>query len=674
MCLNLQREIKRKTITYGIGALFLALLLTSVVYNYGVQNNVPLEPAALPQTDNPPEASIPFEPEPAPEPTIPSEPYTPPEPSFPPEPTNPPEPSAPIEFSNLKTFSSQQEMENFLKIGMEEAKQFQTYPEFSLFESGQRESSAQDAQSLAPEATPEYSTTNIQVEGVDEADIVKSDGEFLYVVSGSTIYILRAYPTNQAEILSKIELDITYGAQIYVNDDKLVVLGNSNWFYTYGIREEMAVTDSALGIWPYMYNEEMFVRVYDVSDKTDPILSRTMLVNGTLSGSRMIGDYVYVVINQPIIQQSNNETDFEVILPQISGDHVIEVQPDEIRYIDVPDVYYRLTSIVAVNVMNDTKTPTYEAFLAGQTTNMYVSLNNMYLVVPNTNIWILRDMGGELRDETLIYRIKLDQEKIIVMAEGSVSGFVLNQFSMDEYNSFFRVATTEWTIDGSINNLIVLNMNLSVVGKLEGLAEGERIYSARFMGDRCYLVTFRQIDPFFVIDVANPTEPAILGYLKIPGFSGYLHPYDETYIIGIGKEDSNLKLSLFDVTDVSAPTENAKYVVEADWSESMVLWDPKAFLFDKTKQLLALPVSVNYYQTLVPGTFWQGAYIFDVSLDQGFTLEGNITHRNLLDQFDGGLEVRRMLYIANVLYTISDKLVKMNDMDSLDFIDQVKLS
>ena len=672
----MQREIKRKTLTYGIGALFLAFLLTSIVYNFGLSNNITPEPGPQPQPTIPSEPSIPSEPqpEPTPEPNVPSEPYTPPEPNLPldPDPTPSPEPDTPIEFSNLKTFSNQQELENFLKIGMEQAEQFQTYPQFNLIGGTQRETLAMD--SLTSEAKSDYSTTNIQVEGVDEADIVKSDGEFLYVVSGSTIYIMKVYPPNQAEILSKIELNITYGAQIYLNEEKLVIIGNHNWYYTYGTREEIAIADQAMTIGPYMYNEEMFVKVYDVSDRSNPVLSRTIFVNGTLTGSRMIGEYVYFVTNQPIMQPTSNKTEIDILLPTISGDHNKEIQPDEIRYVDVPDLYYRLTTIIAVNVINDANEPTYESFLTGHTTNMYVSLNNMYLVVPNTNIWILRDNGNEIRDETLIYRIKLDQETIITMAEGSISGSILNQFSMDEYNNFFRVATTEWTFEGSINNLFVMNMTMNVVGKLEGLAEGERIYSARFMGERCYLVTFRQVDPFYVIDVANPTEPTVLGYLKIPGFSGYLHPFDQNHIIGIGKEDNNLKLSLFDVTDVSTPTETAKYTVDADWSDSMALWDHKAFLFDKSKQLLSLPVSVNYYQTLVPGTYWQGAYMFDVSLERGFTLEGNVTHRNLVDQFEYGLEVKRILYIDNVLYTVSEKLVKMNNLESLSYIDQIELS
>jgi uncharacterized secreted protein with C-terminal beta-propeller domain len=665
---NLHREIRRRTLTYAIGALFLVVLLSSVIHNFGVQIETSFDMGPTPNENNLPDST------PSPEPTLPPFPNIPPEPNFPPVPTSPPEPIVPVEFSNLKTFSSRQELEIFLEVGMEEAKQFQSIPQFGLFDGGVREAVAGDAQAMAPEAGTDYSTTNIQVEGVDEADIVKSDGEFLYVVSGSSIYLLKVFPPNQAVLLSKIDLEENYGSQIYLNGDKLVVLGNRNWNIMYGVPEGIAVAEDSMRIAPYYYQEEMFVKVYDVSDRSNPVLTRTVFVNGTVSGSRMIGDYVYAVINQPITAQRSNQTGFDVVLPKISGDHVLDVQPEEIRYIDAPDYYYRLTSIVAVDVMDDSLEPTYESFLAGYSSNMYVSLNNLYLVVPNTNIWMLRESGDIARDETLIFRIKLDQEKIVAMAEGSVSGYVLNQFSMDEFDGFFRVATTEWTVDGSINNLFVLDMNMSVVGKLGNLAKGEQIYSARFMGDRCYLVTFRQIDPFFVIDLADPTDPNVLGYLKIPGFSGYLHPYDQNYIIGLGKQDNNLKLSLFDVTDVTSPIEKAKYVVSGDWSDSMALWDSKAFLFDKSKQLLALPVSVNSYNRILPGTYWQGAYVFGVTLEQGFNLEGTITHLNPIDQYNGGLEVKRILYIEDILYTVSDKMVKINDLESLNPIEQLELS
>ena len=462
--------------------------------------------------------------------------------------------------------------------------------------------------------------------------------------------------------LSKITLNETYNVNIYVNGSKLAVLGNHF---------------APIGTY-YTYTGEASIKIYDISDKTSPDLTRNLSLNGTLSGSRMIGNYIYATANQLAVQSNNNKTDF-VILPKISlGDTVKEVQATEIRYINVPDVSYYFTTVIAVNIINDAQEPTHETFLTGSTACMYVSQSNMYLAVPNTSIWLLSAEISGTQDKTFIYRVRLDEEKIVCEAEGSVSGYVLNQFSMDEYNGFFRIATTKWTNTGSQNNLFVLNMSLNIVGELPNLAPSERIYSARFMSDRCYLVTFKQVDPFFVIDLSNPTEPKVLGYLKIPGFSGYLHPYDENHIIGIGKQDNNVKLSLFNVTNVTAPTETAKFIVSGDWSDSTVLTDHKAFLFDESKQLLVLPVSIDfikvkdneYYTT----NYWQGAYVFNITLSDGFALRGNVAHQeNGVGGWESSYQVKRALYIENVLYTMSDKKIKINSLEDLALLKEIEL-
>src|SRR5208337_3268631 len=180
-------------------------------------------------------------------------------------------------------------------------------------------------------------------------------------------------------------------------------------------------------------------------------------------------------------------------------------------------------------------------------------------------------------------------------AQGSVPGYTLNQYSMDEYNGYFRVATNWWQGNTEINNIYVLDSNLSIVGKLEGLAPNENLYAARFINDTCYLVTSNQTDPFFVIDLSNPEAPKVAGELQIPGSSSYLQPYDANHVIGLGLENDTVKLSLFDVTDISNPTEIASYSVEGNYSSSTALNDPKAFLFDLQKQLLVIPVSINNY-------------------------------------------------------------------------------
>jgi inhibitor of cysteine peptidase len=580
-----------------------------------------------------------------------------------------------------------------------------------------------DAQVALPTAAEaaetDYSKTNIQVEGVDEADIVKTDGEYIYVVSGGNVTIVKAYPPEEGRVLSKISL--TGGiAGIFINGDKLAVFETEYGVYplyeggvAYDLDSSSEEVNKPTGDdetsssspptngsapddetrtsssssepkngstpeeptkvpEPIVYEPPTTsIKVYDISNRGNPVLKRNFSVDGNYFSSRMIGDYVYVVATQWAVFI---ETD--VFLPRVHSDNETDIIPaDDIYYYNFSDSSYSFTTIVALNIQNDAQEPTHQTILLGGTSTIYVSQNNIYLTFPNYT-WQENETM-----KTTIQRIKINKQAITFAAQGEVPGYILNQFSMDEHNGYFRIATTtnNWRTFAeeatSKNNVYILDMNLNIVGKLEDLAPGEQIYSARFMGDRCYLVTFKQIDPFFVIDIANPTEPKVLGYLKIPGFSGYLHPYDKNHIIGIGKQDNNVKLSLFDVTDVTAPTETAKYIVEAEYSDSPVLYDHKAFLFDKPKQLLALPVSTNIFWLRGGNSgYWQGAYIFDISLEQGFILEGTITHQNITDQFEYDHSVKRILYIGDVLYTISGMKVKMNNLETLAEINEVELS
>jgi uncharacterized secreted protein with C-terminal beta-propeller domain len=245
-------------------------------------------------------------------------------------------------------------------------------------------------------------------------------------------------------------------------------------------------------------------------------------------------------------------------------------------------------------------------------------------------------------------------------------------------------------------------MNLNIVGQLENLAPGEKIHSARFMGSRCYLVTFKKIDPFFVIDLSDPYEPRVLGELKITGYSDYLHPYDENHVIGIGKETveadegnfawyQGVKISLFDVTDVSNPIEIDKYEIGNRGTDSPVLQDHKAFLFDRAKSLLVMPVWVaEINETKYPnhpsnayGEFvFQGAYVFNITLSEGLVLKGRITHltstqletsRYYYYNDGSSYYVERSLYIDDVLYTISHRKIKMNSLDNLAEINEAEL-
>ncbi|UCE96732.1 MAG: beta-propeller domain-containing protein [Candidatus Bathyarchaeota archaeon] len=568
----------------------------------------------------------------------------------------------------LSKFSSYEELVNFLNASS-------SYTNYR-----QGEFWALDAAKGAETTAPEYSTTNIQVLGVDEADIVKTDGEHIYIISNQSIYILKAYPSEEAEVLAQIKVNGTLHG-MFLNNDKLVVLGSS--YYEWGIMPEIARSYR----WPYS-TPRTFIKVYDVSNKTHPISTRNVTLDGSYFSSRMIGNYAYTVISE--VTWLNGS---EVKLPVIHHNDLIrEVPATDIHYSNVTDYGYVFTTIIAVNVQNDDEVPTDMTILVGYTGNMYVSLNNIFI----TLFGYSATLGVE---KTLIYRIHVDGSIIESEANGEVPGRVLNQFSMDEYNGHFRIATTTGWGGNSQNHVYVLNSSLGIVGRLEDLAQGETIYSARFMGSKFYLVTFRKVDPLFVIDLQNPEKPIVLGALKVTGYSDYLHPYDENLVIGIGKETEaavtgdfawyqGVKISLFDVSDPLNPTEVTKDEIGDRGTDSPVLRDHKAFLFDKEKQLLVIPVLVaEIDETKYPGDpppnaygdyIWQGAYIYNIT-SETLELRGNITHIENGTSLQSSYyhyspySVKRALYIGNILYTISDMKIKLHSLENLEEIGEIEL-
>ncbi len=419
-----------------------------------------------------------------------------------------------------------------------------------------------------------------------------------------------------------------------------------------------------------------------------------MSVDGSYFSSRMIDEYAYVLINQPAITYQSNVTIPTIYYP----DRAEPVPPTEIFYANITDNFNAYINVLAVNILDDQEEPNEKSYLLGYASTMYVSQNNMYITYSTYD----RQIQG-----TKVHRISIDEGHIEYEASGEVPGYVLNQFSMDEFNHYFRIATTTgdvwaWGESASRSHVYVLDMSLDTIGALEDLAPGEKIYSARFMGDRCYLVTFQKIDPLFVIDLTIPTNPAVLGQLKITGYSDYLHPYDENHIIGIGKETAaaeegnfawyqGVKISLFDVTDVAVPKEIAKYEIGDRGTDSPILYDHKAFLFNKEKNLLVIPVTVaEFDEAKYPGGVpdsmygdfvWDGAYVFHISLEEGIEFRAGITH--LTDNSDltksgyyyhSPYSVKRSLYIDNVLYTISELKIKMNSLSDLTEIGEINLS
>lgn len=665
-----QKEVKKKTSIYATAAVLSAMVLISMVYVFGSTS-----PTLLPFDQ--------------------------------------------FTVSGMKTFSSTDELKNYLNTNA---------PNNSPNIYWDRAESLGLNGAFAPQATSatgaskDYSSTNIQVAGVDEADTVKNDGQYIYTISNSqsngyyydyytpytnnNVYIINADPQD-AKVVSKITLDdnlMPAGLFLSSDSSRLVVLASKYQPYSDSSRDMI--------IMPFYSDVSTSINVYDISNKANPVLARNFTVSGSYFNSRMIGNYVYAVTSQNAYVYND-----VVTVPAVYSDGKANgASPTSIYYADMNQSnYYSFTSFYGIDIADDQKQPTNMTVLMSGASTMYVSLDNIYVAYPN---WF----NGT--DVTSIYRVKIDGLKL--EAQGGVPGNIINQYALDEFGGNLRIATNLWngliavpfagqssTQNTQSNNVYVLNQDLSIVGKLEGLAKGENLHSARFMGDKCYLVTFIKTDPLFVIDLSQPTNPTVLGELKIPGYSDYLHPYDEAHLIGVGKEAvdaegqdfawyQGIKLSLFDVSSVSSPVQLANFTIGDRGTDSPVLTDPKAFLFDKTKSLLVIPVSLalvdnstiqeqlKYGQSAASAygtTVWQGAYVFSISTTGGFTLKGTITHLNAaLLNSQGQLTnpndyyntqnnwITRSLYIGNTLYTISNAEVKLNSLTDLSQIGQVHLS
>lgn len=475
-----------------------------------------------------------------------------------------------------------------------------------------------------------YSTTNVQVAGVDEADIIKNDGKYIYLIKGDTIRIVEAYPSENMQELVKVKMgnqeEGFYPFDMYVSGDTMVVTGNSYPVYTYDApAESSSVTESTL-IRPYYNTNRTRTYILDIMDRKNPKVTRTLEFEGNYTTSRKIGDTVYLVLNVypnlypvPYSYQSDPTAPAAVSPEQVmplfkdSKDGVDKPLVNCGEVVILPKEPAQNLVMVAAVPLKDPQREVARKVMVASSENVYVSTHNLYLTATD---WSGGYKIAQDTQSTAIYKFSLADNAVQLSAQGRVKGRVLNQFSMDEQGDYFRIATnyqgsdmsTDWQWQ-SRNNLYVLDASLSLVGAVEDLAPGETIYAARFIGNRGYIVTYRQIDPLFVVDLSDPQSPRVAGQLKIPGFSTYLHPYDQNHLIGFGTEveepNGNLngdpvrwqnlqgmKLVLFDVTDINHPQAKFTEVIGHTGTSSDVLYNHKALLFDQAKNLLAFPITV----------------------------------------------------------------------------------
>ncbi|MBI5412245.1 beta-propeller domain-containing protein [Candidatus Peregrinibacteria bacterium] len=450
------------------------------------------------------------------------------------------------------------------------------------------------------QSAADYSATNVQVTGVDEADIIKNDGEFIYMIKGGTVKVVKAYPPKSMKVVYTLDFEkADYTPQeMYVNGDQLVVIGQTWDAYPLG---------NGRMIRPYQGSMTK-VFIFDITDRSQIKATREVAYEGSYNTSRRIDNRLYLVLNDtPQVWIWSEVKKGEHLIPYFQ-DGTKDAAPmagcADIRYFPgyaLPN--YMIVSSIPLD--NPNGIIDREVFLGGSD-NVYASQTNLFVATNKVNYGSYTDWDWKRdRASTLLFKFNLKPNgRVDFASRGEVPGTILNQFSMDQDKGYFRIATTihdNWPLPPA-NNVFALNAGMITIGSLENIASGESIYSTRFLGDRLYMVTFEQIDPLFVIDLKNPKAPKILGELKIPGFSNYLHPYDETHLIGFGKDTmitewggvrpSGFRMGLFDVSDVANPKLQSVVTLGDEGTDSELLQNHKALLFSQENGLLAFPIQI----------------------------------------------------------------------------------
>lgn len=550
--------------------------------------------------------------------------------------------------------------------------------------------------------TKDYSTTNIQVENVDEADIVKTDGDYIYSISEDNVIITDVKDPKQPKVVATIKSeDDDIPEDIILYKDKLVVIS------TKGNQTQR-----------YYYNNRMntVVKIYNITSREKPMLTKSYEMYEPYYTSRCIDNVLYVISSGNLRKE-----DDKIVVGYNEDNMEKEMSIDKIKYLkDVKTTKQTLISTVDLN--NETADIKLDSYLMN-ISNAYVSENAIYLLNQKYNndskipikllfgfkgVFGLEDyyeMDSESGYYTEIYKFDI-KENVEYKAKTKVKGKTINQYSLDEKDNHLRIAL--YDNDGS--RVAIFDEDLKQIGISDNVAKGEKMYSSRFIGDKVYFVTYKTIDPLFVMDLSNETKPKVLGKLKIPGYSTYLHPYDENHIIGIGMEtkeiinrNSNgkvisttakvvgMKMALFDVSNVNSPVQISSVVIGDSRTTSAILTNPKALLFSKEKSLIAIPVnnysqdfevtSSNNYEAMINNyTKYskpynaEGYFVYNINVQDGFKLKGVITHEKTnATYYYSNSKLLRGLYIDNNLYTVSETMIKVNELDSLKAVGELKL-
>jgi len=517
------------------------------------------------------------------------------------------------------------------------------------------------------ESQQQYSLTNVQVKGIDEADYVKTDGRYIYLVNNKNkLYIINAYPPKEMRIISCIEIPNKTITGIYNYHNKIILITRE----AYRIIPLKSYVKQYLNrtILPEMKNPIANIFIYNISMPAKPSLYMNISFTGWVKSTRLMNKVLYIIVNENSVK--NNK----VILPvyYINGRKYI-IEPKDIYYSDLDDHGFRYTMIFSIN-LDDFKYNVM-TLLTGYTNILYMSYKNIYLT---QTIWHRMIIYGNGNSDSRIYKFEIDGLDVKPSAIGEVKGFIYNRFQLDEYKGYLRISTYEWEYINnglvkrrSYTNIFVLDNRMQIVGSITKIAESEYLYSTRFMNDYAYLVTFRRIDPLFIVDLSNPRKPEIIGELKLPGFSKMLQPIWNDLLIGIGYETDNkthilsFKISLFDVSEPSKPVEKDKIIFyKVTWSTAV--YNIHAIL--KIPNLKYIGIPIRFYSTTV-----KEGYLLIKADKEGLHKIGLLilNKPNNSTQYIMWTTYMRGIYIGKYLYIVTNKQVGIYELNTLKPVNSI---
>ncbi|HZW55334.1 MAG TPA: beta-propeller domain-containing protein [Nitrososphaerales archaeon] len=598
----------------------------------------------------------------------------------------------------LGSFKTYSQMQSFIAANAKSAQQYSRVNGGGLFlgmpiANGVATSSATFAAAATTDSTqspssPTFTGTNDQVKGVDEPDIVKTDGVRLFVATSSSVSIINAN-SNLTSILSTLSFSNSNILGIEIAQDRLFVIDQKNTNATY-----------------------IDLLLYNTMNPSNPLLIQNTTIEGNYVSARLSGNYVYTIIQQPSYTFDNGNANGA--MPTVTNNAATSTLPPSSVYYSSAGTQIRYyTMIVSMNMLTGGESTT--SVLTGPSSTIYVSLSNIYVVYANYELFYADNIPGDVfsggvitpgvvqqgGQNSTIFRVSYSNGNVAVEAGGTVPGTVLNQFSLDEYNGYFRVATSRTAEIGSSytrsDDVYVLNMNMSQVSAIRNIAPGENIYAVSFVGDMGYVVTFQQVDPLFAISFKDMNNPVIVSALKVSGYSDYLYPLPNGYLIGVGKDAVpsstgnfsyylGLKISLFHVLSNGTSAQVSKYPIGDRGTDSPVLTDHLAFTFDSTRNVMVIPLTLaivsgsQSYDPNSPPPFgdyvWQGVYVFHVSTSD-ITLLGKVSQYSngttYGDSPNYNLQIDRSVIIGNSLYTISAGEVMVSDLSTFTTLATVLL-